>query len=152
MPNIKRVLIGIDFSAGSHEAVSYGFSIAQECQANVTLIHVADLAIGNFADRYKQPLLDGIRLEMEKLIPAEAPNWCDIATQVEFGLPYRSILKFADREKADVIVLGTHGKSLLDRTLLGSNAERIIRGAACPVLAIPPKPQKQAGKSMKRRR
>jgi nucleotide-binding universal stress UspA family protein len=145
-------LIGIDFSAGSQEVASYGFSIAQECQANVTLIHVADLAIGDVSDRYKQSLLDGIRLQMQTLIPTEAPNWCDITTHVEFGLPYRSILKLANREKPDVIVLGTHGKNLLDRTLLGSNAERIIRGASCPVLAVPPNPQKQGGKSKKSRR
>jgi nucleotide-binding universal stress UspA family protein len=151
VPNIKRVMIGIDFSGGSNEVVSYGFSIAQEFQANVTLIHAADLSLTDVADRYKLSLLDGIRLELQKLIPPEAPNWCDIATQVEFGVPYRSILKFADRENSDVIVLGTHGKSMLERTLLGSNAERVIRGAPCPVLAVPPVPEKKAGQATKSR-
>lgn len=138
LPNIKRVLIGIDFSAGSTEAAAWGFSIAQKYQADVTLIHVADFVMGDIPDRYRNSLLEGIRLEMEKLIPAEASTRCAITTRVEFGIPFQLILKLAERGKDNLIVLGTHGKSMLDRTLLGSSTERVIRGASCPVLAVPP--------------
>jgi nucleotide-binding universal stress UspA family protein len=133
-------LVAIDFSEESTEAASWGFSIAQQCQADVTLLHVADFIMGDIPNRYKHALLEGIRLELEQLIPAEIPSDC--TTRVESGMPYQVILKFAVRGKADVIVLGTHGKSMLDRTLLGTAAERVIRGASCPVLSVPPKPQK----------
>jgi nucleotide-binding universal stress UspA family protein len=141
VPDIKRVLIAVDLSEGSADAVSFGFSIAQECQSAVTLLHVADFVMGDISDQYKQSLLEGVRLELQKLIPPEAPNWCDIKTLVEFGVPYNVILNMAEKEKADIIVLGTHGHTMLDRTILGSNAERVIRGASAPVLAVPAKPQ-----------
>jgi nucleotide-binding universal stress UspA family protein len=150
MPGIKRVLIGVDFSEGSKLAVSYGFSIAQECQANVTLIHVADFVMGDVVTPYKQPLIDGIRIDLERLVPEEAPNWCRVTTRIEFGLPYRVILERAVKEKTDIIVLGTQGKNLVERTLLGSNAERVIRGASCPVLAVPFKPGEKSPRTTKK--
>jgi nucleotide-binding universal stress UspA family protein len=139
---IKRILIAVDFSAGSAEAVSFGFSIAQECQAGVTLLHVTDPIIAGASRDERHALLESVRSEMETMIPAEASNWCEIKTRVASGIPYRLILSLAERGKADMIVLGTHGKSVLDRTLLGSNAERVVRGASCPVLAVPPKRHK----------
>ena len=139
-PNIKRILIGIDFSEGSTEAALYGFSIARQYEAEVTLLHVTDFIMGDIPNQYRHSLLEGIRLEMEKLIPKEGATACDAATRVEFGIPFQLILKLAQRGKADLIILGTHGKSMLDRTLLGSTTERVIRGAPCPVLAIPPSP------------
>jgi nucleotide-binding universal stress UspA family protein len=142
LPNIQRVLIGVDFSDGCAEAVSYGLSLAQQSQANVTLLHVANFAMGDLTEQYKESLMKGLPREMEKLIPARAKPWCQVTTRVEFGIPYRVILKMAERQKTDIIVLGTHGKSLLDRALVGSNAERVVRGASCPVLAIPPKRRK----------
>lgn len=142
-PNIKRMLIAVDFSEGSADVVSHALSIAQECLANVMLLHVADFTTGDVAQGYQQSVMQGMRREMEKLVSDDARRWCDIATRVEFGIPYRVILRVAEQGNTDMIVLGTHGKSMLERTLLGSNAERIIRGARVPVLAIPPKLQKK---------
>jgi nucleotide-binding universal stress UspA family protein len=72
LPNVKRILIGVDFSAGTTETVSWGFWIAQRFQTRVTLVHVYDFVTGDIPDHYKQSLLDGIRLEREKLIPRGA--------------------------------------------------------------------------------
>src|SRR5262249_15654766 len=144
LANIRRILVGIDFSESCAEAVSYALSVAQQSKAKVTLLHVAEFAMGDVSDQYRQSLMEGIRREMEKLIPPEARLWCQITTRVEFGIPYRLILKLADVEKTNMIVLGTHGKSMLARALVGSNAERVIRGAPSPVLAIPPKRQKKS--------
>jgi nucleotide-binding universal stress UspA family protein len=152
LSGIRRILIGIDFSAGCAEAVSYGFSIAEECEADVTLLHVTDFAPGDIPGRYRQSLVEGIRADMNKLVPPEDLKWCNITTRVEMGIPYKPILKMAEKMNADLIVLGTHGRSLLHRTLLGSNAERVIRGASCPVMAIPPNPKETGRKSTKRSR
>ena len=54
------------------------------------------------------------------------------------GVPYVRILDMAEKEKLDIIILNTHGKSVIERALVGSTAERVIRGAHIPVLSVPP--------------
>ncbi len=135
--DIKRILVGIDFSEGSAEAAAWGLSIAQKSRIGVTLVHVTDYVTGDVPSRYRHSLLKGIRFELQDLVPAGATH---VTTRVEFGIPYQLLLTLAERERAGMIVIGTHGKSTLDRTLLGTTAERVIRGASCPVLAVPLSP------------
>jgi nucleotide-binding universal stress UspA family protein len=61
-----------------------------------------------------------------------------VNTQVEIGAPYRIILRVLEDEKIDLLVMNIHGKGMLDRALLGSTAERVVRVAPCPVMLIPP--------------
>ena len=75
-------------------------------------------------------------------MPAEARNWCDIRTRVETGVPYRMILRAIEYEQPDLLVMNIHGKGMLDRALLGSTAERIVRAAFCPVMVVPPMKRK----------
>lgn len=56
--------------------------------------------------------------------------------RVQVGVPFEEIVKIADEERVDMIVMGTHGRSGLNRVLLGSVAERVIRLAPCPVLTV----------------
>jgi nucleotide-binding universal stress UspA family protein len=133
---IRGILVGVDFSAGSAEAVAWAFSIAEKLHAGVTLVHVADFVAGDVSAQYKQALLDGVHLEMKKLVPASW-NSGNVTTRVEFGMPFRKILRLAEREKASMIVVGMHGKDMLERTLLGTTAEKVIRASPCPVLAVP---------------
>ena len=138
-PAIRRILVTTDFSEGTSDALTYAFSIAQECQSKVTLLHVVnDLAMADVASKLREPLTSGIRQELEELVPEEARNWCDVETRVETGFPYRVILKLVQSEKPDLLVMNVHGKSMLDRALIGSTAERVVRSAGCPVLLIPP--------------
>jgi nucleotide-binding universal stress UspA family protein len=71
-------------------------------------------------------------------VPEEATDWCDVDTRIETGVPYQIILKVLEDEKIDLVVMNIHGKGLLDRALLGSTAERVVRAAQCPVMLIPP--------------
>jgi nucleotide-binding universal stress UspA family protein len=136
LPKVRKILVGVDFSAGSVEAVAWAFSIAEKFNAGVTLVHVIDLAPGDVSSRYRQILLDGIQTEMKNLLPAPS-NSRKVTTRVEFGMPFQVILKLVKREKASMVVLGMHGKHMLERTLLGTTTERVIRASACPVLAVP---------------
>jgi nucleotide-binding universal stress UspA family protein len=146
-PEIRRILVTTDFSDGTPDAVAYAFSIAQECQSKVTLLHVLNEVSVNFAERYRAPLIRSLQAELEKLVPEEAGNWCEVSTRVESGLPLTAILKNVKRENVDLVVMNIHGKGMLDRALLGSTAERVVRGAGIPVLLIPPIP---AGKRKRR--
>ncbi|MBI4481813.1 MAG: universal stress protein [Acidobacteria bacterium] len=138
-PAIKHILVTTDFSEGSADAMSYALSLAQESQARVTLLHVLDDPAGEIPDRYRAVLLRGIREQLQEMVPDEVRNWCEVTTEVEVGVPYRRILTLAAERSVDLLVMNIHGKGMLDRALLGVTAERVIRAAPCPVLAIPPR-------------
>jgi nucleotide-binding universal stress UspA family protein len=61
-----------------------------------------------------------------------------VKAEVVIGTPYQRILAVAHEEHADIIVMNIHGKGMLERALMGTTAERVLRAAECPVLAIPP--------------
>ena len=137
-PAIRRILVTTDFSEGTADAIRYAFSIGQEYQAKVTLIHVLNDISADISGRYRNTLIKSIRNELEELVPEEARDWCDVSTRVETGLPWTRILDTVKRDKIDLLVMNVHGKSMLDRALLGSTAERVVRGSPAPVLLIPP--------------
>jgi nucleotide-binding universal stress UspA family protein len=138
---VKHVLVATDLSDGNSEVGAWSVSLADKYDADITLLHVTDFIRGGVPPLYHDSLIQGIEVEMRKLLPSDASEKCNIATRVEFGVPFRVILTIAEQENFDLIVLGTHGKGALERTLLGSTAERVLRGASTPTLAIPPKLQ-----------
>jgi nucleotide-binding universal stress UspA family protein len=137
---IRNILLTTDFSKGTENAVRYAFSIAQENQASVTFLHVVHERSAPLGGKLTQQLINDIRQKLDELVPAEARVWCDVATRVETGEPYQTIGRILDKEKVSLLVMNIHGKSLLDRALVGSTAERVVRsaGSRCPVLLIPP--------------
>jgi nucleotide-binding universal stress UspA family protein len=137
-PRFRKILVTTDFSEGTSDALAYAFSVAQENESQVTLLHVVHDISADVSGRYRDPLISGVRRQLEDLIPAEARNWCDIVTRVETGVPYRIIMRTLEDEKIDLLVMNIHGKGMLDRALLGSTAERVVRVSNCPVMLIPP--------------
>jgi nucleotide-binding universal stress UspA family protein len=138
-PRFRKILVTTDFSDGTPDALSYAFSVAQENESLVVLLHVIqDKSADDLSGKYRDSLTDGVRRQLEDLVPVEATNWCDIVTRVDIGVPYRIILRTIEDERPDLLVMNIHGKSMLDRALLGSTAERVVRAAACPVMMIPP--------------
>jgi len=139
-PHIRRILLATDFSEGTADAVAYALSIAQECKAKLTLLHVVHDLAADVSGRYREPLLRGIENQLQKLVPEDALDWCELETRVDVGLPFRLIPKIVESGAFDLLVMNIHGKNMLDRALIGSTAERALRAAAeiCPVLLIPP--------------
>jgi nucleotide-binding universal stress UspA family protein len=139
-PNIKRILVTTDFSEGTADAIDYALSIAQECQAKLTLLHVLNDVASDVIGTYRDSLVHGIESQLQKLIPEEALNWCDAEIRVEIGLPWKLIPAIVRSGKFDLLVMNVHGKSLIDRALIGSTAERALRTATeiCPVMLVPP--------------
>ncbi|HLH31664.1 MAG TPA: universal stress protein, partial [Terriglobia bacterium] len=138
VPRFRRILVTTDFSEGTADALSYAFSVAQENEARITLLHVIHDVAADVSGKYRDSLIQGVEKQLQDLVPAEARNWCDVVTRVETGVPYRIILRTLEDEKVDLLVMNIHGKGMLDRALLGSTAERVVRAAFCPVMAIPP--------------
>jgi nucleotide-binding universal stress UspA family protein len=138
VPRFRRILVTTDFSDGTSDALAYAFSIAQEYDARITLLHVIhDVAIDS-SGTFRDALLTSVEKALQDLVPPEAADWCDVNTRIETGVPYQIILKTLEDERIDLVVMNIHGKGLLDRALLGSTAERVMRAAPCPVLLIPP--------------
>jgi len=75
------------------------------------------------------------RTELEKLAEEARARGVNVRQVVVQGKPSAEIVRFAEDEKVDLIVLGTHGKGMLDHALFGSTTERVIRRAPCPVLS-----------------
>jgi nucleotide-binding universal stress UspA family protein len=127
-----------DFSEGTADALAHAFSVAQENDSHITLLHVVHDIAADVSGKYRHSLIEGVQKQLQDLVPAEARNWCEVETRVETGVPYRIILRLLEDEKIDLVVMNINGKGMLDRALLGSTAERVVRGASCPVMAIPP--------------
>jgi nucleotide-binding universal stress UspA family protein len=136
-PKVRRILVTTDFSEGTAEAVAHALSLGQRYNAKVTLLHVL---YAEAAGKYRDPLIRGIEVQLQKLIPESALDECDIETRIEDGSPSSVIPALVKSGSFDLLVMNIHGKNLLDRALIGSTAERTLRAAAgiCPVLLIPP--------------
>lgn len=142
---LGSILVTTDFSDGTADALKYAYSIAEECHAKIDLLHVVDEHMVEGPSEIRESLIDGVRKKLDRLVPASAKPWCETNTTVATGTPYQVILKTAKKDKVGLLVMNVHGKGMLDRLLVGSTAERVVRGAECPVLLIPPKASAKPG-------
>jgi nucleotide-binding universal stress UspA family protein len=155
---LKRVLIGYDFSSDSELALSYGLSLAQECQAELHLLHVLPARsvrpnapeisfMGPNAENGFREAARGLR----NAVPPETRMWCEVKQAVREGHPYREVLAYADEQRIDLICMGASGTGFGMRALFGSNADRVLRQAPCPVLITRPlRPAFAASVAMRR--
>jgi nucleotide-binding universal stress UspA family protein len=134
----RRILVTTDFSEGTSDALAYAFSVAQENESQIILLHVVHDGPADVSGKYRESLVQGVQKQLDDLVPTDAKAWCDVSTDVEIGVPYRIIMRTLEDEKIDLLVMNIHGKGMLDRALLGSTAERVVRVAPCPVMLIPP--------------
>lgn len=141
---IERILFPVDFSEGSTNAVEYAISLRKEYDATLYLLHVVhDISMTTgwqvphvrLGELYRD-MEEYARKEMEKFC-RDLFRECDKIEQIVVsGIPHEEILKFARDKKIDIIVIGTHGKTGIDRMLFGSTAEKVVRKAPCPVLSV----------------
>lgn len=131
---LRYVLVPIDFSDRSREALAYARSLAARCGATVELLHVVDpVAIDGFVGHANPVVwveaLEDSRRKLRDLAGAD-PH------KVLEGRPADLIVDHAQAVKADLIVMGSLGRTGLERLLVGSVAERVVRLAPCPVLIV----------------
>jgi nucleotide-binding universal stress UspA family protein len=144
--SFRRIICAIDFSKASLEALAHAFSIAEEADGKLTLLHVIEMP-PELAHPPEPPDYDvaPIRAEAEAerltrlhaLIPEHARDYCTVQTEVLEGGASRQILREADVQHTDLIVLGVHGRNAFDLAFFGSNSKDVIRQAHCPVLVVP---------------
>src|SRR5207247_10379402 len=139
---LNRIPVPTDFSESARHAFTYGCSFAREYEAELLLLHVVEnLTVGYASDLFPVPMAEVFdeisgyaRAELAKLGAQATEQGVGARELVVQGKPSAEIVRVAREETADMIVLGTHGKGMLDKALFGSTAERVIRKAPCPVL------------------
>lgn len=140
---LKRVLVAYDFSDYAEVALKYALSIAQEHQAELHLLHVLPPRSLNEPEIAWYPIqgesaYHTAALRLNRVVPAEVHLWCNVKTVVSEGQPYREILNYAEKQEIDLISVGAHGAGFGMRALFGSNVDRVLRQAPCPVLVARP--------------
>jgi nucleotide-binding universal stress UspA family protein len=146
-PAFRRILVATDFGDGTAEAVDYAFSIAQENDSEITMLHVVrDLKMELLIEE-RRSLIEVARKGLENLVPPDAGNWCEVSTRVEEGLPHRIILQTLETMEPDLLVMSIHGKTMFERAFHVNTAERVVRVASCPVMLIPSMKRKASERS-----
>ena len=146
MARFRQILCPIDFSDFSRHSLSHARAIAGQHASTLTLLHVCPLtavpyALGLPVVPVSVPTAVDLRAVVESMRHfARTDVGPSVATQFEIGEGdvASEILDRAAAMPSDLIVMGTHGRSGLDRLVLGSVTEKVIRKATCPVLTVPP--------------
>ena len=134
-----RILLPTDGSRGNSRAVKQAIGLADATGAELHILFVAeDISYApEMMDDQVQAKLRQIGEEaIEDIRERADATGVHLETAIENGIPHREILEYADKEGIDLIVMGTHGRSGLDRYLLGSVTERVVRTAEIPVLTV----------------
>jgi len=141
VPQFSRVLAPLDFSELSDTVLRYAVELTRE-EGTTILIHVLEplplhfeSAFGTFVNTEG---LARIRENAEQLLAQAKERYPDrdIVTELRQGKPAPLVLDAASRHRAELIVMGTHGRGGLEHLFLGSVAARVVRKAECPVLTV----------------
>jgi nucleotide-binding universal stress UspA family protein len=141
----KQILCPVDFSDFSDYAMRYAALLAQKFEARLTLLHVvAPILVPLPGDALVPPMrqadladiADACRERLTRTAGDLAEKGIAVACQVTSGVPYLEIIRVAEELHADMIVMGTHGRSGLVHLMIGSVAERVVRKAPCAVLTV----------------
>jgi nucleotide-binding universal stress UspA family protein len=141
---IKTILFPTDFSQGARAAMDYALSLARDFQAKLILLYVIqDISIAEWyipssisAADLVEDMQKSAWKEMEKWADEAAGKVAEVEKIVLRGVPFVEIIKTAKDKNADMIVIGTHGRTGIDHMLFGSTAEKVVRKSSCPVLTV----------------
>lgn len=136
--NAKKIVFPTDFSTASDAGLSIATALCRDTGATLIVVHVEEppIAYGGGELYYGLPEPDhpALATMLQAVVPTDSQVSCE--HRLVMGDPATEIVKVADDEQADMIVIGTHGRTGLSRLLMGSVAEQVVRRAKCPVLTV----------------
>ncbi len=144
MKPFTKILVAVDFSESSECAFDYALTLATQFNAELTIIHVINEPVDlrgfyvphiSFEQLEKEIEESAVKM-MDTFCSSKLGTFLNYKSAIVTGIPYDEITAAAARIDASLIVLGTHGRTGLDRILFGSTAERVVRSASCPVLTV----------------
>lgn len=149
----KHILCPTDFSAPARKALQYACDLAAQYDAELHLLHVlpdpvaALTAYGPVVSAIPPDWEESMRTQVnQQLADAVDKDWArnrKLRRAVCEGVPFAEIIRYARENDIDLIVMGTHGRTGFNHFLMGSEAEKVVRKASCPVLTIPPDDRKE---------
>lgn len=140
----ESILCAVDFSQDSARALAYAASLAQHTGARLTIMHVVEVMtvgydpmVGGFdIEGFQKAMVTGAQKKLQECAANLTPCPGPIETVLGEGKPYKEIMREAGQRGADLIVVGVHGRSAIDRLVFGSTTEHLIRRATCPILTV----------------
>ncbi len=140
----KTILFATDFSEGADYAMRYALSLARKFESRLIVIHIINEPVdlrGFYVphisfDKLEEEIEQGAQKLMEQFCRKHMQDYENYETHVFPGIPYDEIIKRADEFGAELIVVGTHGRTGLDHVLFGSTAEKVVRKSSVPVMTI----------------
>jgi nucleotide-binding universal stress UspA family protein len=147
---IGTILVPIDFSEQSRTALEYAVALGRDSRARLLLVHVKEPPIffpPEGVGVLRETIVDKPCKLLDEMTPQGSDSMCE--RHVLVGDPADEIVRLADEEQVDLIVMGTHGRTGLPHLLMGSVAEKVVRRSGRPVLTIklPSQPATAAVKS-----
>ena len=144
---IKTILVPTDFSGCADEALERATQLAKLTHADLHLLHAYELPAPMLAvevplslpQEFYDQVRDGAKQGVDKRIAKVEAEGLKATGSVVCDSPTRAILDAAVKTHADLIVMGTHGRTGMKHVLLGSVAERVVRMAPCPVMTVKPR-------------
>jgi nucleotide-binding universal stress UspA family protein len=147
VPFVRRVLVATDFSEHADRALGVGLRMAKALRATIELVHVYPFSLFEVTPPFQSPVVTEpspeVMASIERMMEARAARVRAAGiecTTTAWGArhPDEAIVERAAKTGADLVVMGTHGRSGIAHALIGSVAERVVRKASCPVLVVPP--------------
>jgi universal stress protein A len=134
----KTIICPTDFSLASDAALQYASRLAKNSGAKLLIVHVQEPPVLYGKGDYYYGVENPGQKSLAKMLSRLAATDCDVAFQHRLlsGNPAHEIVALAKREKAELIVMSSHGRTGIPRMLLGSVAEVVVRHATCPVLVL----------------
>lgn len=134
---IKKILCALNDSPLAEEVFEVAFNLSQKLGtefALVSIINPGPTSDGIDVETLRLYLRNDIIALFERLLKKSRPN---VFKFIENGDPRKKIVEIAKEWRADFIIIGSHGRSGLNRILMGSVAENVVRHSACPVIVVP---------------
>ncbi|WP_027192422.1 universal stress protein [Fundidesulfovibrio putealis] len=147
MAEFKKILCAVDFSDQSPKLADYAKTLARCTGAKLLCVYVAP-SLSQYVGFHVPPssiesfvgeIVAGADTSMQTYLETHFAG-ADAEGKVLVGYPAEEILNMAEDENADLIIMGTHGRTGIDRILFGSVAEKVVKSSTCPVLTIRPEP------------
>ncbi len=143
MTDIRKILYATDFSESSVSALDYALSLAKLAGAKLHIIHVIGELVEKQRTLIPHEAFDIMQKEVHRNALKEMEKFCktitsdvDYTTEEVVGFPFEEIIRKAEGVKADLIVIGTHGRTGIKHVVLGSTVERVVRRSQIPVLTV----------------
>jgi nucleotide-binding universal stress UspA family protein len=143
---IKRILVPVDFSSPSLQVLDYAVDFARPLDAELVVLFVVEPIYSINPGELYAPASEFSFLRQEQrrhgkeqLAQIEArltKRYAKVHTALQEGLAYQTIVAAAQKQKADLIIMATHGRTGLSHLLMGSVTEKVVRSAGCPVLTV----------------